>query len=298
MAKNHKHAADGNGKGDIQMDATPPNPDGSLIVIGGHENKEGHRPILELIAKRAGAGKLVVATLASEEPESQWREYERTFRQLGVKRIEQLDVRRRQDLLEDPRLELLKDARVLFFAGGDQTKISSKFGGTPLCDRMREIYQAGATIAGTSSGASVMTEIMMAGGESNTSSEVGGDLHLAAGLGLISGVIIDQHFAERGRMGRLLGAVANNPRLLGIGIDENTAFVFKGHREGTVIGSGAVYIIDGREITYTNAAEDQKKSLSVFGVKVHVLSKGDKFDLTNRTPVEGRGETAERELVP
>jgi cyanophycinase len=297
MATNHNQSAGASRHEEIQMNATPCSPSGSLIVIGGHENKEGHRPILELIAKRVGAGKLVVATLASEEPDSQWQEYERTFRELGVKRIEQLDVRRREDLLKDSRADALDDTRVLFFAGGDQMKITTKFGGTPLCDRMRQIYQEGATIAGTSSGASVMTEIMMAGGESNSSSEVGGELHLAPGLGLISGVIIDQHFAERGRMGRLLGAVANNPRLLGIGIDEDTALIFEGHQRAGVIGSGAVYVIDGRDITYTNTAEDQKQTRSVFGAKLHVLSRGDTFDLTNRTPVEGKPDELEQELI-
>src|SRR3982751_2511752 len=129
-------------------------------------------------------------------------------RELGVERSEQRDGRQREELLKNPRLGLLDEATVVFFAGGDQMKITSRFGGTPLCDRLREIYENGATIAGTSSGASVMTEVMMAAGESETSNQVGGSLRLAPGLGLLSGVIIDQHFAERGRMARLLGAVA------------------------------------------------------------------------------------------
>jgi cyanophycinase len=298
MAKNNSEQTNGNSpSSDTQLDATPCSPKGMLVVIGGHEKKEGHRPILELLAKQVGSGKLVVATLASEEPQSQWQDYERSFRELGVSRIEQLNVQRREELLTDPRLKVLDDARVLFFAGGDQMKITTKFGGTLLCDRMREMYQQGATIAGTSSGASVMTEVMMAAGDGDTSHEVGGELRLAPGLGLVSGIIIDQHFAERGRMGRLLGAVAQNPRLLGVGIDENTALVLDGHREGSVIGSGAVYVIDGREITYTNVAEGQQQTMSAFGVKVHVLSRGDRFDLTHRRPVAGDGASVEHELI-
>jgi cyanophycinase len=298
MARNHNGQSNGNSPvADAQLDATPCSPKGALVVIGGREQKEGHRPILELLAKRVGSGKLIVATLASEEPESQWQEYERSFRELGVKHIEQLDVRRREELLTDSRLSLLDGARVLFFAGGDQMKITTRFGGTPLCDRMRELYQEGATIAGTSSGASVMTEVMMAAGEADASNEVGGSLRLAPGLGLVAGIIIDQHFAERGRIGRLLGAVAQNPRLLGVGIDEDTAFVLDGHEQGSVVGSGAVYIIDGRDVTYSNLAQDEKQTMSVFGMKVHVLSSGDKFNLTNRVPIEGKNENVEQPLT-
>src|SRR3954447_8981053 len=298
MAKDHNQSTNGNfPSSDTQLDATPCHPKGMLVVIGGHEQKEGHRPILEVLAKQVGSGKLVVATLASEEPQSQWQAYERSFRELGVSRIEQLNVQRREELLTDPRLKVLDDARVLFFAGGDQMKITTKFGGTLLCDRMREMYQEGATIAGTSSGASVMTEVMMAAGDGDTSHEVGGELRLAPGLGLVSGIIIDQHFAERGRMGRLLGAVAQNPRLLGVGIDENTALVFQGHEQAGVIGSGAVYILDGRSITHTNASENENEAISVFGATVHVLNSGDRFDLANRAPAPGRTEDIESQLV-
>jgi cyanophycinase len=298
MARNHNPQSNGDSSAvHSQLKATPCNPKGKLVVIGGREQKEGHRPILELLAKRVGSGKLVVATLASEEPESQWQEYERSFRELGVKHIEQLDVRRREELLTDPRLALLDDARVLFFAGGDQMKITTRFGGTPLCDRMRELYQQGATIAGTSSGASVMPEVMMAAGEGDASLDVRGTLRLAPGLGLVAGIIIDQHFAERGRIGRLLGAVAQNPRLLGVGIDEDTGFVLEGHEEGSVVGSGAVYIIDGREVTYSNVAQDEKQTMSAFGMKVHVLSSGDKFNLINRTPIEGKSEKVEQQMT-
>lgn len=279
------------------LNGVPRDPRGSLIMIGGHENKEGNRPILEELARRTGNGKLVVLTLASEVPGEQWEEYERVFRELGVKRVEQLDVRRREELLENPRLELLEDAKVLFFTGGDQMKITSKFGGTPLCSRMRELYERGVTIAGTSSGASVMSDTMMIAGEGQESPETEGSLRMAPGLGLLSGVIVDQHFAQRGRMGRLLGAVAQNPRLLGLGIDEDTAIVFDGDREFVVMGSGGVYVLDGREMTYTNAAEDSPQTLSIYNMKVHVLSAADKFDLVKREPCSIPREKLEEELA-
>jgi cyanophycinase len=129
-----------------------------------------------------------------------------------------------------------------------------------------------------------MSETMMVSGEGDQSHLVGGSLRMAPGLGLMPGVIIDQHFAERGRMGRLLGAVAQNPRLLGIGIDEDTAVLFDGQRKLTVLGSGAVYIVDGRAMTYTNAAEDDAGAASVYGMTVHILSESDGFDLQTREP--------------
>ncbi len=257
---------------------------GSLLVIGGHENKEGQRTILEEIAKRAKGGKLVVATIASEEPQPQWEEYQRVFTELGVRNVRQLDARGREQILTDDFAELLAGARVIFFAGGDQMKITSRFGGTALCETVHQMYRDGAMIAGTSSGASVLSEVMMAAGDGDASHEVGGTLRISPGLGLISGVLIDQHFAQRGRMGRLLGAVAQNPRLLGIGIDEDTALLIERNRDSSVIGSGAVYIVDGREISFTNTALEEAQTMSAFGIKLHVLSSGDRFDLETRQP--------------
>ncbi|HEX4769386.1 MAG TPA: cyanophycinase [Bryobacteraceae bacterium] len=266
-----------------QLDSTPCSPLGTLIVIGGHERKEGGNPIMRSIADRARSGKLVIATLASDEPDEQWTEYRQVFRECGVQNIEQFDTRTREEALRVTP-DFFDQNTTVFFAGGNQLKITRSFGGTALCDRLREIYRQGATIAGTSSGASVMTEVMMAGGQSNSSHEEGDSLQLAPGLGFISGVIIDQHFAERGRIGRLLGAVAENPRLLGIGIDEDTALVIKGHHEAEVIGSGAVYVVDGREITGNRKEEGV---MSAFGVRLHVLSSGDRINLATRTPEHG-----------
>src|SRR5215204_223394 len=128
---------------------------GSLLIIGGGENKDGAAPILEELARRVGRGKLVIATFASEEPQQQWQEYQKVFKDLGVKRLAHLDARTRDQLLSDPQLDAVECATVLFFAGGDQLKITSRFGGTPLCEAVRQLYADGATVAGTSSGAAV-----------------------------------------------------------------------------------------------------------------------------------------------
>ena len=132
-----------------------------------------------------------------------------------------------------------------------------------------------------------MSETMLVKGSSKETHRIG-DLHMAPGMGLVPDVIIDQHFAERGRMGRLLGAVAHNPRVLGIGIDEDTAALVHGEAM-RVIGSGAVYVVDGSAVTYCNVAEaEAERALSMHDVRVHVLSTGDSFDLRSRRPVSTR----------
>jgi cyanophycinase len=151
---------------------------------------------------------------------------------------------------------------------------------------VREIHHAGGVIAGTSAGASVMSETMLVSGSSGESHRIG-DLHMAPGLGLVRDAVIDQHFAERGRFGRILGAVAHNPRVLGVGVDEDTALVIEG-RQAKVIGSGAVYVFDGEDVSHSNIAEERRdRALSMFDVRLHVLSAGDSFDLKRRKPTCG-----------
>jgi cyanophycinase len=248
------------------------------------------------VARRANGGNLVVATFGSDEPEEQWRDYEKVFRELGVEDIVHLDARRREELLQDPRFDEVEGAEVIFFGGGDQTKVTSRFGGTPLCSRIRELYEKGATIAGTSSGASVMSEVMMTGGDENSSTDAA-MTRLAAGLGFIPQVILDQHFAERGRISRLFKAVGQNPRVLGIGIDENTAIVVDKHREFVVMGEGAVYVVDGSAMTYSNAAEEDQPAPSIHGLIVHVLCQTDCFDLVQRKPVAIKRDQVEEQIA-
>jgi len=257
---------------------------GSIIVIGGHEDKEGEKVILREVARRAGPdGKVVVSTVASQEPETYWEQYERVFRGLGVPHVYHLDVRDREEARSERKVRILDGATVVFFSGGDQLKITSRIGDSPIYDRLCQIYtEEGGTIAGTSAGASVMCETMLVRGEQEASARLGAALVMAPGLGFVKSAIIDQHFAQRGRIGRLLGAVAHNPRVLGFGIDENTAAIFENGRL-TVIGENAVYVVDGSEATYTNIAElEEDHALSLFDVHLSVLSHGDWFELEER----------------
>ncbi len=271
---------------------------GRLLIVGGHEDKEGDRLILKCLAEEVGGGKLVVATVASAKPEELWSEYEPLFRRLGVKHVHKLDIANREDAKSDRSLRVLQDATGVFFTGGDQLKITSQIGDTPVFERLHEIYETGGIIAGTSAGASVMCETMLVAGNGQESFRIGGALRMAPGLGLLRGVIVDQHFSERGRLPRLLGAVAQNPRMLGVGIDEDTAILVENQTRFTVIGEGAVYVVDGADVGYSNLTDEESdRTLSIFDVRVHMLSMGDRFDLKERRPSNAPAETVEKELV-
>jgi len=268
----------------------------TLVIIGGHEDREGRKVILREVARRvrrhakAGdknepCGKIVVTTVASHQPEGYFEQYDSAFRDLGVGDVVELPVADRREANDPSRADYLDGADGLFFTGGDQLKITSQLGDTPILRRIRALYEAGGVVAGTSAGASALCATMLVRGTSQATHRIG-DLHMAPGLGLIRGVIIDQHFAERGRMGRLLGAVAHNPDELGVGIDEDTAIVVHDESHFTVIGSGAVYVVDGDGISYSNIADEHdERVLSLHDVRIHVLSGGDGFDLKARRPV-------------
>ena len=164
-----------------------------------------------------------------------------------------LDLEERGGAFGEKAVELLASASCVFFTGGDQVRITSGLAGT-CSRRVRDLYQRGGVVAGTSAGADAMSEVMLIAGQDEHLTKIRNSLHMAPGLGLLPGVIVDQHFAERGRLNRLVGAVAQNPRLLGIGLDENTAIVVEGDCF-QVMGGGAVYVVDALGESYTNLHE-------------------------------------------
>jgi len=261
--------------------------DGTLIAIGGHEDKDGERIILKAVAERLDGGPMVLATVASREPESYVEIYRDAFADLGVPELRDLHIDERAEASDPEKLKVFEGAAGVFFTGGDQLRISSQVGDTPVESRVRDLLARGGVVAGTSAGASMMSETMLVRGANQESYRIG-DLHMAPGLGLVRDMIIDQHFAERGRIGRLLGAVAHNPRVLGVGIDEDTAVVIRGARL-QVIGRGAVYVVDGTDVAHSNVAEAAPEhALSMHDVRLHVLCTGDSFDLTRRRPKPGQ----------
>ena len=262
---------------------------GCLIIIGGGEDRDpkSERVILREVARHVRGGKLVLATVASHRPEGYFEEYERAFADLDIGELVELYVEERSRAGDREKLSVLDDAQAVFFSGGDQLRITRQIGDTGIEAKVRALYERGGLVAGTSAGASVMSETMLVKGASKETHRIG-DLHMAPGMGLVRDVIIDQHFAERGRMGRLLGAVAHNPRVLGLGIDEDTACMMEGDAF-EVIGSGGVYVVDGTGVSYCNVAEASSESaLSMHDVRVHVLSDGDSFDLKARRPIPRR----------
>jgi cyanophycinase len=266
---------------------------GSLIIIGGREDKTGEQRVLKEVVARSKRAALVVATVATEHPREVWQEYRAVFRALGVRRLSHLHIETRDDAFSEEKLAALDGAGAVFFTGGDQLRITSRIGGAPICERIRGIFDRGGTIAGTSAGASAMSETMLVSGPSDQSHKLD-TVQMAPGLGLINGVIVDQHFAERGRLGRLVGAVAQNPRLLGVGIDEDTAVVAEADR-CLVVGRGAVYVVDGTRESYTNVSEETPDStMSVFDLRLHILSDGDAFELETRRPIRDPRRARER----
>jgi cyanophycinase len=268
-----------------QMSAKPK---GKLIIIGGAEEKhrEGQMEILEEVSRHArkGNGRLVVVTVATQFPEELAETYTQVFNGLGISKIDVLDIRTRSDAQLEENVNKVKGASAIFFTGGDQLRITSQIGDSPVFQCMQERYIDGATIAGTSAGAAAMPETMLVAGPGDESNRLWA-LDMAPGLGFIKDAVIDSHFAERGRMGRLLGAVSQNPKNLGLGIDEDTAVYVQNQDFFEVLGSGAVYVVDGSGITFSSLSEKNAEGvLSVYDVKLHVLSRGDCFDLSSRQP--------------
>jgi cyanophycinase len=265
----------------------PDKPKGTLIIIGGHEDKEGDREILQEVARRAqqDSGRIVLVTVASQEPQALVDDYRAVFAKLGVKKVDVLDIRTREEAYDDQNVQKVKGAPVVFFTGGDQLRISSQIGDSDVFKCMQEIFYNGGTIVGTSAGAAAMPETMLIGGAGDESHRISA-LSMAPGLAFLQDAVIDSHFAERGRIGRLLGAVSQNPRNLGIGIDEDTAIIVEDHDCFWVLGSGAVYVIDGAGISYSSLSEKTPEGVvSIDDVKLHVLGAGDQFDLRKRRPI-------------
>ena len=270
---------------------------GTLVIIGGHEDRTGERKILRAVADRLGDdGKIVVCTVASAVPEELWEEYQSAFRAIGVPHVYRLDVESRDDASSLRAMRILEDATGVFFTGGDQLKITSQIGDTPMFSRIQEIFEQGGVIAGTSAGASAMSETMLVSNNGDASYRIKSSLLMAPGLGLAQDLLIDQHFAERGRMARLIGAVTQNPRVLGVGIDEDTALILEHSRSFRVLGAGAIYVVDASKTTYSNIAEEgADRTLSAFGLKIHMMSQGDRFDLLTRTPFPHPADSMEEE---
>ncbi|HSY45295.1 MAG TPA: cyanophycinase [Steroidobacteraceae bacterium] len=256
---------------------------GWIVPIGGAENKENDRRILERFVRCSGgaAADLVVIPTASRVHETGER-YEQLFRELGAARVTVMDFDTRRDCQEQGRLERIGQASGIFFTGGNQLRVTTLLGGTPVAKLIRLRNARGVTVGGTSAGASILSEHMIAAGDEG-SSMIAGSVRLAPGLGLTNRFIIDQHFRQRDRLGRLLTALAYNPFSVGIGLDEDTAAFIGPDETVEVEGSGAVTIVDGADVTYSSIdSVEEGQPVCMLGLRLHLLVAGATFNLHTR----------------
>jgi len=260
---------------------------GVLFAVGGGDIKSGDAPLLKEFARlsKGPKARIVVLTVATDEPAAARREYEAAFKKLGVDDVVTVDISARADAEDEESLAAIRRATGLFFTGGDQLHITSLLGGTRMQALIHERYEKGVVIGGTSAGAAMMSNSMMLQGASDENPKLQG-AQIGPGMDLVVGALIDTHFSQRGRFGRLLTAVAHYPQDLGLGIDEKTAMIVN-RTEFEVMGEGAVTVIDAGSMTYTSLpdAEHDGESLSLYDVRVHVVAAGHKFDLTRRAPI-------------
>ncbi|MFA5683027.1 MAG: cyanophycinase [Lysobacteraceae bacterium] len=262
---------------------------GWIIPIGGAEEKENQPAILARFVELCGGADadIVVIPTASRLPDTGPR-YERLFRDLGAGVVESMDFDTRRDCAEPRRLERIERASGIFFTGGNQLRITTLIGGTPVAKLIRIQNARGVHVAGTSAGASVMSEHMIAFGEEGGSPMAGG-VRLAPGLGLTNRFIIDQHFRQRDRLGRLATALAYNPFAVGIGLDEDTAAFIGPDNTVEVLGRGAVTVIDAADLQFSSMDKvSEGEPVCLLGLRVHVLVAGATFNLHTRVAAAGR----------
>ena len=262
-------------------DVTDGSGTGHLVIVGGHENRKNGMVILERFVALAGGpdARIFVLTAASTRHDDIWQLYEEAFTRMGVRQVTTSNIAIRDDACDEATAAQVFEAGGIFMTGGDQTRLLALIGGTCIDHALhRALRERGACIGGTSAGASAMSEHMLFDGTSDLPPQKG-SVHLGAGLGLVRRVIIDQHFSERQRLGRLLSVVAQNPYLLGAGIDENTALIVRPGTGVEVIGDGTVTLIDGREMQSNFTEVKNRAALELADVRLHLLPAGVRYDL-------------------
>lgn len=268
---------------DKNVDAVSKSQSGQLIIIGGAEDKEGECKILREFIRRAGGrnARIVVMTVATSLPGEVGSDYRYLFEKLGVDTVEIVDTERREDASYERNLEVIETATGVFFTGGDQARITEILKDSEIDNLLHQKFEQGLVIAGTSAGAAMMPDIMIVEGDGETNPRLD-TVTLEPGMGFLPQVAIDQHFSQRGRLGRFISALVQQPAVLGFGIDENTAIAVNGD-EIEVIGEGAVTIVDVANLSHTNLNESlHDEALAICGAKLHILPNGYRFSLKQR----------------
>ncbi|KYC41283.1 cyanophycinase [Scytonema hofmannii PCC 7110] len=257
-----------------------------LVIIGGAEDKEADCQILREFVRRAGGTKarIVIMTAATELPREVGENYIRVFERLGAENVRILDTETRNDASSSTALEAVNKATGIFFTGGDQARITSVLKDTDLDQAIHNRYSEGIVVGGTSAGAAVMPDVMIVEGDSETNPRMN-IVDMGPGMGFLPGVVIDQHFSQRGRLGRLIAALAQQPAVLGFGIDENTAMIVTDN-QFEVVGEGCITVVDDSSVMHSNVDDILKdEPLAICGARLHILPHGYKFDLKTRKPI-------------
>ncbi|MBD2770459.1 cyanophycinase [Hymenobacter sp. BT664] len=271
--------------------ACPP-PRGTLIAIGGHEDKslpskanpaDEYAPnaiLRRFVAELRGKGPVLVVPVASEEPTEAAKPYVEVFGALGVKRVEVFDVRERGQGQDEAALQLLNEASGILFTGGDQLRLTALLGGTAWLRRLKERYTHEAiVVAGTSAGAAAMSTPMIYQGRDNQGM-LKDEIHVTTGLELMHEVAIDTHFVARGRIIRMAQIIATNPGCVGLGLEEDTGVVVTDGRELEVIGSGVATVVDGHAATASTIhLIEPGEPFSIRDLRVSILSCGQRYTL-------------------
>jgi cyanophycinase len=261
-------------------------PDGTVILIGGAEDKVRDRVILQRFVSLAGGRRARVAVIstASAFGQEAGERYRQVFTELGAASVTPLHASTRAEANDEATARVVRRASGIFLTGGNQLKLASIIGGTKVAEAILAAFRTGAVVAGTSAGASAMSSHMVAFGASGTTPKQR-MAQIAAGLAVLPGVIVDQHFQQRNRLGRLLSLVAQNPSLIGLGVDEDTAGVVGPDRVMEVIGRGSVTVVDG-SASETDAWEvGGHRPVMISNVVLHSLPAGYRFDLVRRERV-------------
>jgi cyanophycinase len=274
------------------------NPKGKLIIIGGAVDKGSftesnftdnveknlnffEKGILKRIideSKNGLSSRIEIIPTASKVPNEVGPEYAKAFQYLGANNVDVLNIEKREEALSEESYNRIKNADVIFFTGGDQLRLTSIIGGTPMHDLILHKYQEEEFIyCGTSAGAASASKSMIYQGTSHEAL-LKGEIKITSGLGLIDHVVVDTHFVQRGRIGRLFQAVVSNPKTLGIGLGEDTGLLITEGNEMEALGSGLVILVDGRNISDTNITDvNIGEPISIKNLVVHVMSKSDKY---------------------
>ncbi|MBL8613489.1 MAG: cyanophycinase [Myxococcales bacterium] len=251
--------------------------------MGGAEDKEGTTEILKRFMEVSGGkGTRIVIIPTASKLDDTGRRYEKIFRKLGADEARSIPFESRDDASKEEWLEYIDKAHGIFVTGGNQLRLTTILGGTPVARAIRRANARGVAVGGTSAGAAILSEHMIAYGAEGATPHAGA-VALVPGWGLTNRIMIDQHFRQRDRLGRLLTALAYNPFAVGVGLDEDTAAFIDPHRKLTVVGTGAITIFDASELQHSSIAEAKEgKPVCMTNVRLHVLTAGGTFDLETR----------------